>query len=122
MNEFFFQSQDDDHSQRLCFQNDHLGDWNPEMDCCRRLTFRQPVRTDSEDGFRTGCRNASRQQQSFSSIKVYYSWVQTIFIAMLLFHTHLSFAELNLMGIFYRQDFRKMKRYVGYLIVKQTIL
>ena len=69
MNEFFFQSQDDDHSQRSCFQNDHLGNWSPGMDCCRRLTFRQPVRTDSEDGFRTGCRNVSRQQQSFSGLQ-----------------------------------------------------
>ena len=42
---------------------------------------------DSEDGFRTCCRNVSHQQQSFSrlqpprwsfSIKVCYSWVQTI--------------------------------------------
>ena len=44
---------------------------------------------DSEDGFRTGCRNVSHSQQSFSglqspwwsfSIKVCYSWVQTIFL------------------------------------------
>ena len=66
-------------------EKDHLGDWNPEKDCCQRLTFRQPVRKrssessvvlvensktlvsdrlrlslDSEDGFRTGCRNVSR--------------------------------------------------------------
>ena len=43
---------------------------------------------DSEDGLRTGCRNVSHQRQSFSglqsprlsfSIKVYLSWVQTIF-------------------------------------------
>ena len=25
-------------------ENEHLGDWNPEKDCCWRLTFRQPVR------------------------------------------------------------------------------
>ena len=25
-------------------ENDHLGDWSPEKDCCWRLTFRQPVR------------------------------------------------------------------------------
>ena len=24
-------------------ENDHLGDWSPEKDCCWRLTFRQPV-------------------------------------------------------------------------------
>ena len=44
---------------------------------------------DSEDGFRTGCRNVSRQQRSFLrleslrrsfSFKVCYSWVQTIFL------------------------------------------
>ena len=44
---------------------------------------------DSEDGFRKGCRNVSRQQQAFSglhsarwsfSIKVCYSWFQTIFL------------------------------------------
>ena len=43
---------------------------------------------DSGDGFRTGCRNVSHKQHSFSrlqsptwsfSIKVCYSWVQTIF-------------------------------------------
>ena len=47
------------------------------------------VLLDSEGGFRTGCRNVSRQQQSFSglqsprwsfSIKVCYSWVQIIFL------------------------------------------
>ena len=46
-------------------------------------------RLDSEGGFRTGCRNVSRQQQSFSglqsprwwfSIKVCYPWVQIIFL------------------------------------------
>ena len=44
---------------------------------------------DSDDGFRTGSRNVTRQQQSFSglqspgwsfSIEVCYSWVQTIFL------------------------------------------
>ena len=44
---------------------------------------------DSEHGFRTGCRNVSHKQQSFSglqsprwsfSIKVCYSWVQSIFL------------------------------------------
>ena len=48
----------------------------------------------SEDGFRTGCRNVSHKQQSFSglqlprssfSIKVCYSWVQTIFLLFLVF-------------------------------------
>ena len=40
-------------------ENDHLGDWSPEKDCCWRLTFPQPVRrpssesSDSSDGFRT---------------------------------------------------------------------
>ena len=46
-------------------------------------------RLDSENGFRTDCRNISRQQQSFSglqsprwsfSIKVCYSWVRAIFL------------------------------------------
>ena len=45
--------------------------------------------SDSEDGFRTGCRNVSHKQQFFTglqstrwsfSIKVCYSWVQTIFL------------------------------------------
>ena len=55
------------------------------------LTFRQPVTCkwlDFEDGFLTGCRNVSHQQQSFIglqsprwsfSIKVCYSWDKTIF-------------------------------------------
>ena len=50
-------------------ENDHLGDWIPEKDCCLRLTFRQPVQKssselslDSEDGFRTGCRDVSRKK------------------------------------------------------------
>ena len=68
-------------------EKNHLGDWSPEKDCCLWLTFRQPARKpssessdsqsveifnwlrlslDSEDGFRTGCRNVSRKQQSFS--------------------------------------------------------
>jgi len=34
----------------LCtlIENDHLGEWSPEKDCCLRLTFRQPVRKPSE--------------------------------------------------------------------------
>ena len=24
-------------------ENDHLGEWSPENDCCWRLKFRQPV-------------------------------------------------------------------------------
>ena len=73
-------------------ENNHLGDWSPKKDCCWQLMFRQPVwkpsseSSDSQDGFCTGCRNISHQQQSFSvlqlprwsfSIKVCYSWVQT---------------------------------------------
>ena len=71
----------------------HLGDWSSEKDCCLQITFRQPVRKplslDSEDGFGTGCRNFSRDQQSFSglqlptwcfSIRVCYSWVQSVFL------------------------------------------
>ena len=80
-------------------ENDHLGDWSPEKDCCWRLTrldnlsrshlqSQVLLKIDSEDGFCVGCRNVSRQQQSFSgfqsprcsfSIKVRYSWVQIIF-------------------------------------------
>ena len=25
-------------------ENDHLGDWSPEKDCCWRMRFRQPMR------------------------------------------------------------------------------
>ena len=57
-------------------ENDLLGDWSPEKDCCWRLTFRQPVwkpkinhLTLAEDGFRTGCRNVGRQQQSYSGLQ-----------------------------------------------------
>ena len=48
---------------------------------------------DSQDGFRAGCRKVCRQQQSFSglqslrwlfSMKVCYSWVQTIFLISIL--------------------------------------
>ena len=58
-------------------------------DCWWRLTFREPVQRPSSESsfdFRTGCRNLSRQQKSFSglpsprlsfSIKVYYSWVHS---------------------------------------------
>ena len=70
-----------------------LGGWSPEEDCCWWLTFRHPLRKPSsesaEEGFRTGCRNVSHQQQSFPglqpprwsfSITLCYSLVQTIFL------------------------------------------
>ena len=34
-------------------ENDHLGDWRPEKDCCCRLTLRQPVRKPSTES--SGC-------------------------------------------------------------------
>ena len=38
-------------------ENDHLGDWSPEKDCCWQLTFQQPLGKpssfDSKDGFCT---------------------------------------------------------------------
>ena len=45
------------------WKKDHLGDWSPEKDCWYWLTFRQPVpkpSSESEGGFRTGCRNVSQ--------------------------------------------------------------
>ena len=57
---------------------DHMGDWSPEKDCCLRLTFRpctcaeaifRVKSLDFEDGFRTGCRNVSRKQQSFLGLQ-----------------------------------------------------
>ena len=36
------------HKALTLIENDHLGDWSPEKDCCLRLTFRQPVRKPSE--------------------------------------------------------------------------
>ena len=32
-----------EHCKLTSIENDHLFDWSPEEDCCRRLTFRQPV-------------------------------------------------------------------------------
>ena len=63
-----------------------VGDW--------RFDNLRGSHLDSKDGFRTGCRNVSRQQQSFSglqspkwsfSIKVCYSWVQTIFVSYIFY-------------------------------------
>ena len=68
-------------------ENGHLGDWRPEKDRCQWLSHTNSL--DSEDSLRTGCWNVSHQQQSFSglqsprwsfSIKVCYSWVQTILL------------------------------------------
>ena len=48
----------------VCFtliENDHLGDWSPEKDCCWRLTFLQPVQKPSSEaghvtpGFKLFC-------------------------------------------------------------------
>ena len=78
-------------------ENDHLGEWSPEKNCFWRLTFRHPLRkpssvksedgfahivetctycgnparkpVKSEDGFRTYCRNVSRQQRFFSGLQ-----------------------------------------------------
>ena len=48
-------------------ENDHLGDWSPEKDCCIRLTFRQPVRKPSSESKRqlqTPVSNSSLSQDS----------------------------------------------------------
>ena len=61
-------------------EKDHLGYWSH---------LQSHLLLDSEDGFRTGCRNVSHKQQSFSglqsprwsfSTKVCYSWVQNHFL------------------------------------------
>ena len=86
-------------------EKDHQGDRSPKNDvriCGRHLQGQvidsldrldyclssDRLSLDSEDGFRTGCRNVSHKQQPFSgfwsprwsfSIKVCYSWAQAIF-------------------------------------------
>ena len=33
----------------ILIEKDHLGDWNPEKDCCLRLPFQQPVQKPSSE-------------------------------------------------------------------------
>ena len=55
-------------------EDDHLGDWSPEKDCCWQLMFRQPVRkpssASSEDGLSKCCLNVSHHQQQSLRISV----------------------------------------------------
>ena len=50
-------------------EDDHLGDWSTEKDCCWGLTFLQVKWLDSEDGFFSACWKVSHQQQSFSGLR-----------------------------------------------------
>ena len=86
------------YSWSTLIEKDHLGDWSPEKDCCLWLTFQQPVQKPSSESRLDSDtwlwkwlphRLSKRESQttvllrtpitSFS-IKVCYSWVQTIFL------------------------------------------
>ena len=103
-------------------ENDHLGDWSPEKNCCWRLTFRHPLRkpilqSSLKMTFThivetcTYCRNVSRPQQFFSglqlpmwsfSIRVCYSWIQTTFLK----YKRLKQRQLSCSVIFFSNHFK----------------